>query len=101
MADSATGDILRSTLVSIIRHFLSILAAYLISKGLVQPEILSEGNLAVLATGIVAALVSLGWVVYNKLKTRNLVQAAAEAPANASMATIKADAEAKPLLGDK
>ena len=99
MADNSQ-DVLKSILISIVRHFLGIIAAYLVSKGLLSPEVASEGNLLVLAGGIAAGIITLGWIVYNKLKTRNLVQAAVEAPAGTPLRVIKADAEAKSLLGE-
>ena len=100
MDNPTVSEILKSTLISIVRHFLSIAAAYLISKGLVAPEILSDGNLIILATGIATAIISLSWIVYQKLKTHRLVEAARVAPANAPIEEIKAAAEKKPLLGE-
>lgn len=100
MADANSGEILKSVLISIVRHFLGIVAAYLVSRGLVSQELASEGNLLILAGGIVAALTTLGWIVYNKLKTRNLVQAALEAPTNTPIGMVKLAADEKPLLGD-
>lgn len=99
MAETSTStEILRSTAISIVRHFLSIVAAWLISKGLVAPEILSEGNLLILAGGVVAGGVSLWLIIRQKLKTRNLVEAAQEAAPGTSMEKIKDVADAKPLL---
>lgn len=98
MPDSTSGEILKSVIVAIVRHCLSIAAAWLISKGIVEPDTLSESNLLILAGGISAGLISLGWIVYNKLKTRNLVEAAREAQPYESMAEIKETAAAKPLI---
>jgi hypothetical protein len=98
--ESASAQIVKSTAISIVRHFLSIGAAYLISKGLVAPEILSESNLLILAGGVVAGTISLGLIIRQKLKTRNLVQAARETPAGTSMEQIKDIANAKPLTGN-
>lgn len=91
-------EILKSVLVAVIRHFLSIAAAWLIAKGIVAPEILSEDNVIVLAGGVTFALISLGWIIYNKLKTHNLVEAAHEAQPYTSIAEVKQAAAAKPLL---
>lgn len=99
MAESTATEILKSSLVSIIRYFLAIIAAYLIKKGLVSADIASEQNLLVLAGGLATAVITLGWMLYTKLKTRNLIQAAQEAPAGTSMNTIKANAAEKPLTG--
>lgn len=98
MPDRTSGEILKSILVAVVRHLLSIAAAWLISKGVVAPETLSEGNLLTLAGGISAAIISLGWIVYNKLKTRNLVEAAREAWPHDPIETIKENAAAKPLI---
>lgn len=100
MENPTVTEILKSALISVIRHFLSILAAYLISKGLVAPEILSEGNILILAGGVAAGLVSLAWIIYRKLYTHRLIEAARIAPANADMDEIKKDAAATPLLGE-
>ena len=99
MESPTVAEIVKSTLVSIVRHFLSIVAAYLISKGLVSPEILSESNLLILAGGIAAGLISLAAILYQKLKVHRLVEAARVAPANADMVDIKRDAANQPLLG--
>jgi hypothetical protein len=98
MPDPTVVEILKSVLVAVIRHLLSIAAAWLISKGMVAPEILSDNNILVLAGGVTAALISLGWIVYNKLKVRNLVEAAREAAPLTPITTIKENAAAKPLL---
>lgn len=98
MPDPTSSQILKSILVAVVRHFLSIAAAWLIAKGLVAPETLSENNVLTLAGGVTAALISLGWIIYNKLKGRNLVEAAREAQPYTSMADIKLNAAAKPLL---
>jgi len=94
----ASTQILKSTAISVVKHFLSIGAAYLIAKGLVAPTILTEGNVAVLASGVVAGGISLGWIIQGKLKTRNLVIAAKNAPADTPMSVIKTEAAALPLL---
>lgn len=82
-----------------VRHFLSIAAAYLIAKGLVAPEVLSESNLLILAGGVVTALVSLGWIVYRKLEQHRLVQTALNSPKGTSLEDAKKDAAHEPLLG--
>jgi hypothetical protein len=97
--NKTTSEILTSTLISIARHFISIVAAYLISKGLVAPDILSEGNIAILASGLAFALISLGAIVYKKLKTLRLLKAAQQADAGERMSVIKATASSMPLLG--
>lgn len=91
-------EILSSTLVSVVRHFLSIAAAYLISKGLVAPEVLSEANIGILAAGGGAALISLGWIVYNKLKHQRELRVAIDAPPGTPIGIVKADASELPLL---
>jgi hypothetical protein len=96
--EKTSGEILKSILIAVVRHFLSILAAWLISKGLVSAELLSENNLLILAGGVAAALISLGWITYNKLKLRNLVEAAHEADPNTKMSVVKTEAAAKPLF---
>lgn len=99
MENPTVTEILRSAAVAVVRHFISIVAAYLISKGLVAPEILSESNLLVLAGGVVTALISLGWIIYRKLSQHRLVQAALNAPAGAKLETVERDAAHEPLLG--
>jgi hypothetical protein len=98
LSEPTSLQILKSVLVAIIRHLLSIASAWLISKGIVAPETLSDDNVLTLAGGIAAALVSLGWIVYNKLKTRNLVEAAREASPGTTIAVIKESAAAMPLI---
>lgn len=93
------NDVLKAVLISILRHILGIIAAFLISRGLLSPEVANDNNLLVLAGGFATGLIALALIVYNKLKTHNLVQAAMEAPAGTSIRTVKATADQKPLLG--
>lgn len=95
MNESTT--ILKTIAIAIVRHLLSIVAAWLISKGIVAPEVLSVENLTVLAGGAAMGLLSLGLLVINKLRARNMVVAAMEAPAGTLLGVIEANASEKSL----
>lgn len=92
------NDILKSWLVSIVKHGLSILAAYFIKRGLIDPASITDANLGLVAAGLATGAISLGWVLWGKLRQHNLVEAALEAPSGTPIGVVKTEAEAKPVL---
>lgn len=92
-------EIVKSSLVAYVNHGLTILFAYLAQKAAFSPSVLSSENILVLSGAIVTGALSLGMRLYRQKKTHNLVEAAREAHPEAGFAEIKADADAKPIIG--
>lgn len=92
-------EIVKSSAVAYVNHGLTLLAAYLATKIEYSPEILSPEHLLVLSAAIVTGALSLAMRLYRQKKTHNLVEAAREASPKAGFAKIKAEADAKPIIG--
>lgn len=92
-------EILKGTATTYAIRLLTLLAAYLAQRGLLADDILSPGNIAILAGALVTGGIDLAVTLYRKKKVHNLVEAAREAEPGARFATIKAEAEAKPIIG--
>jgi hypothetical protein len=93
-----TESITKKVLVAYVNHGFTLLFAYLTQKGLRADGVLTPENILILATGAVSGGLSLGMVIYRKLKARRLVEAARVAPAGVSLEVIKSDAAAMPLI---
>src|SRR6266487_4523560 len=91
---NGASDILKKILVNAINHGFTLLAAWLISKGIVSKDILTPENLAILAGGAVAGLISLFMVVYRRIKERYMVEAAKRADITTPNTIIEAAAKA-------
>lgn len=91
-------EIIKSSAVAYVNHGLSILFFYLGQKLAFSPEILSAENILVLAGAIVAGALSLGMRLYRQKATHNLVEAAREASPGTRFATIKTEADSKPII---
>lgn len=83
------STILKSVLIGVISRGLAIVSAWLIAKGLVAPELLDSTNVAILATGIAGALITLGWLVFVKIRTWYLVEAARKSQPGTPMSEVK------------
>lgn len=92
------NEIIKSSAISYVNHFLTLAFAYLTQHGLRQPEILNPANMLVLAGAIVAGLASLGMVIYRRATTHNVIETARNAPAGTSIGIIKTEAAELPKL---
>lgn len=100
MAASMQWDeIIKSSLTAYVNHALTAGFLYLGQKLAFSPEIISAENIAVLAGAIVVGAMSLAMRLYRQKVTHNLIEAAREASPGTRFATIKNNAEEKPIIG--
>lgn len=92
MADPTATQIGKSVLIAVLSRGLSIGAFWLVSKGIVAPEILTTGNVTIIAVGLAGFAIDLGWILFSKIRTWYLVEAARKAAPGEKMSVIKAEA---------
>lgn len=92
-------EIITSTLTAYFNHGLTALFLYLGQLGLRADSVLTPENIGILAAALVTAGLSLGMRLYRQKATHNLVEAARQAAPGTLFADIKADANAKPIIG--
>lgn len=73
-----------STIRGLLRHFGTIVGAYLVHKGWI------DGGDVEAVIGAVIALGSVGWSVYNKRQTAKVIDKALDLPSGASRDDLKA-----------
>ena len=78
------SPILQAALGSILRHFLTIAAGYLVAKGIwTQEEAMTYAAAAALG------LLGVGWSVWQKSKTHALIEKALDMPQGSSLDQLK------------
>lgn len=82
------NPLLAQALGAIIRHFLTILAGYLVGKGIWSPDQAGQ-YVEAAAAALVAALVALAWSLWSKYKGRQKLLTALDLPAGSSEAQVK------------
>lgn len=85
---------LAAAIGAILRHVLTILAGYLVSKG-----IWTDAEASTYVTAAVAALVAFGWSLWTKYKGRLRLLKALELPAGATEAQVKREVDRDRQLG--
>ena len=81
-------NILRKVLVNAVNHLLTLIAVWLIQKGIVSKDILTPENIGILAAGAVAGAISIFMVVYRRIKERFILREAKAAAPFTSNAII-------------
>lgn len=81
-------NILRKIAVNAVNHLLTLIAVWLIQKGIVSKDVLSPENIGILAAGAVAGGASLAMVVYRRIKERYILREAKAAAPFTSNAII-------------
>lgn len=75
---------LAAAIGAILRHFLTLLAGYLVSKG-----IWTDAEAVTYVSAAVAALIALGWSLYQKHRSKLFADKARELPAGVPEAVVK------------